>query len=151
MISCVLFFGLLMTLAGPVDVVSAVDDSTSTPSSGSARFGSIAHETEDDSSTPSYSEVVVRPNVEFLSDDHHPVPNARRMFRSGPSPHYHGAHHEPPPNYNFRDPDYYPNSGLGFPIRSSHGTWIGGRSGGRGWKHTGYHEKYRQGTFQWHW
>jgi hypothetical protein len=91
------------------------------------------------------------PTIEVLTDDYVSVSDATRLFRSGVSPPYYGGHHEPLPNYNFRDPNYYPDAGLGFPILSAHGTWIGGRTGVRVWKHRGYHENYHQATIQWRW
>jgi hypothetical protein len=64
------------------------------------------------------------PTIEVLTDDYVSVSDATRLFRSGVSPPYYGGHHEPLPNYNFRDPNYYPDAGLGFPILSAHGTRI---------------------------
>ncbi|MCA9099617.1 MAG: hypothetical protein KDA63_00610 [Planctomycetales bacterium] len=76
---------------------------------------------------------------------------ATRLIRSGAASSDVVGGHEPPPNYNFRDPAYYPHAGLGFPIRSDHGTWIGGRQGVRYWTHRRYYETDYQATFQWRW
>jgi hypothetical protein len=145
----VLILGVVMTLAGPLDTVCASDGSASRW----ARFNSAANRTTArlDSDTSAAAAPLAVATTDALPTVEVVESGAARLFRAGPSPQFHGAYHEPPPNYNFRDPNYYPDAGLGFPIRSSHGSWIGGRTGVRSWKHRGYHEDYHQGTIQWRW
>jgi hypothetical protein len=158
MLSRVLIVGLLITLAGPLDAVWAAEGSTTGSTSGSTsrwgRFSSTSVRTPSpiDDGTLAATDPPAVATIEVLSDDYVSESESTRLFRCGASPPHYGGHHsEPPPNYNFRDPDYYPDAGLGFPILSAHGTWIGGRTGVREWKHRGYHENYHQGTIQWRW
>jgi hypothetical protein len=168
-VGLVLVASVLLALAGPVEATEA--STSGAVSSGAvsrwSRFDStsvrttsqVDHAAAAATDTLAVSTVdvvaedyaVVSEEDAVVSEDYTSAPVATRLFRSGASPSEHVGHHEPPPNYNFRDPNYYPDAGLGFPIRSSHGTWIGGRRGVRSWNHRGYHENYHQGTIQWRW